>query len=378
MNGNIFRLVSLIVVAAALGSIGFAQERAKLSATADKYVISAKAGGVNYLEGEVLVARKQGRSGLLLTRDQLEIGDRVSTGGDGRVEILLNPGSYLRLGPNSEFEFKTTSLDDLHINIERGSAIFEVFAADEFRVTIDAPNGSVALVDSGVYRVEVQNDGRAAIAVFNGKALIGDEKSGVIKKGRTGTIDPANVAVSKFDRNARGTLDDWSKSRAKELAKMTSSLKNPDVRNSLMSSFNGGHWGLFDSFGLWVFNPFARSFCFLPFGQDWYSPYGYGYGNDVFWYRLPREIYRRTPVGTSGSINPASTVRSNRDRGTADPTPPFKTMGRDREPGPPIFDSSGRGDSPRPGRVPMISPPTRSPGDVPRPVSNPKGKVIDY
>lgn len=376
MNGNIFRLVSLIVVVAALGSIGFAQERAKLPATADKYVISARAGGVNYLEGDVSVTRKQGRSGRLLTRDQLEIGDRVSTGGDGRVEILLNPGSYLRLGPDSVSEFKTTSLDDLHINMHRGSAILEVFAADEFRVTIDAPNGSVALVDTGVYQVEVQTDGLATIAVFNGKARIGDGKSGVIKKGRAGTIDTANIAVSKFNRNDRGTLGDWSKSRAKELAKMTSSLKNPEVRNSLMSSFNGGHWGLFDSFGLWVFNPFARSFCFLPFGQDWYSPYGYGYGTDLFWYRLPREIYRTVLLRPPGT--PGSTARSPHDSGRLDMAPPFKTIGRDRDPAPPIFDSGGRNDLPQPGRVPMILPPTREPGNVPRPASDPKGKVIDY
>jgi hypothetical protein len=64
----------------------------------DRYIVSARAGGVNYVEGTVAVIRKSGRSGLLLKGDTLEVGDRVSTGANGKAEILLNPGSFLRLG----------------------------------------------------------------------------------------------------------------------------------------------------------------------------------------------------------------------------------------------------------------------------------------
>ena len=68
-----------------------AQERSMTPAADDRFVISAKAGGVNFVEGAVGVVRKIGTSGHLIKGETLEIGDRVSTGADGKAEILLNP-----------------------------------------------------------------------------------------------------------------------------------------------------------------------------------------------------------------------------------------------------------------------------------------------
>src|SRR4051794_4928253 len=73
--------------------------------TRDKYVISAKAGVVNLSSGDVTV-RREGIKGerRLTSKDDLESGDIVSTGVGGRMEMLLNPGSYMRVDENSEFE----------------------------------------------------------------------------------------------------------------------------------------------------------------------------------------------------------------------------------------------------------------------------------
>src|SRR3977135_4075518 len=71
----------------------------------EKFVISAKAGGINSVSGraEVRASRATDWS-LLSVTDDLRAGDIVRTGTDGRVEMLLNPGSYLRVGESSEFE----------------------------------------------------------------------------------------------------------------------------------------------------------------------------------------------------------------------------------------------------------------------------------
>ncbi len=290
-------LRSVFVLAAGmiLSTSLIAQQQGRSSFAADKYVISANAGGVNMTEGEVTVAKSGGRSGLLLKNDKLEIDDKVTTGANGRLEVLLNPGSYLRLGPNSSFAFVTTTLDDLQIRLERGSAMFEVFATNEFSVSVLTPRGSAVLVDSGVYRVDVRDDGSGTIAVFDGKAEVRAMSATTVKKGRTAVIDSADPLIAKFDRKKgeQNALAAWSKTRAKDLAKMTSSLRNDSVRDSLASSFHNGRWGMFDSFGLWVYSPFARAYCFLPFGYGWHSPYGYGFGHGIYWYRLPRVI--RTP-----------------------------------------------------------------------------------
>jgi len=60
----------------------------------EKFVISAKAGGVNAVTGQARVVAKGGSEWQQLTvTDDLNSGDRVRTAPDGRVEILLNPGS---------------------------------------------------------------------------------------------------------------------------------------------------------------------------------------------------------------------------------------------------------------------------------------------
>src|SRR5688500_15986988 len=145
MRHRCIRFIAICLSFTSLCMVVHAQDETLSAAAGDKYVISAKAGGVNFVEGAVGVVRKSGKSGVLIKGDVLNVGDRVSTGTDGRAEILLNPGSFLRIGGNSAFEFKTTMLDDLRLSIDRGSAILEVFAAEEFKVAVNTPRAKYLL-----------------------------------------------------------------------------------------------------------------------------------------------------------------------------------------------------------------------------------------
>lgn len=290
MKSPILRIVFAIAGTVFLAASVSAQRDTIAAAAGDKYVISAKAGGVNLVSGTVGVVRESG-SGYLLKGDSLEIGDRVSTGQDGKAEILMNPGSYLRLGPNSAFEFKTTNLDDLQIRLDAGSAIFEVFATPDFVVTVNTPKTKLTLIDSGIYRIDVGSTGIGTLSVWKGKAQIGDDAAAIIKSGREGTLNGGEVAITKFDRGDKDEFETWSKERAKELAKVTARLPRTNVRTALMRSFLGRQWDMYNSFGVWVYDPFSRSNCFLPFGWGWGSPYGYGFGNSIGYYNLPSVVY---------------------------------------------------------------------------------------
>ena len=93
----------------------------------DQYVISAKAGGINYVSGDVSIKRRgdaQWQS--VTTQDDLVDGDVVRSGANGRVEMLLNPGSYFRAAENSEFELTSASLDMLQVKLFKGTFIVEV------------------------------------------------------------------------------------------------------------------------------------------------------------------------------------------------------------------------------------------------------------
>ncbi len=328
MKKNLLFVVSIAVFSLLFSTIVFAQNDKVVSAAGDTYVISAKAGGVNFTEGKVAIIRKDGKSGLLLKNDKIEIGDRVSTGADGKAEILLNPGSFVRLGSNTEFEFQTTDLDNLKLKLAGGSAIFEVYADNEFKVTLDLPGADIELTKSGVYRVDVLADGSGKISVWKGKVFVGDEKAEV-KAGRSAIVKGKTTgAITKFDRDNKDQFDIWSDLRAKEASNINKRLQRNALTNSLLSSFNLGGWNMFNTFGVWVFDPFSARWCFLPFGQGWRSPYGYGYGFNIYNCPLPPIVYTppvnwtpSTPTPQGNPMTPQQAqIREERRQSMQTPT----------------------------------------------------------
>lgn len=321
MKSWISRIVSAAITVFVFSAAVSAQNDALGAAAGDRYLISAKAGGVNFVSGAVGVVRPEGKSGQLLKGDKLEIGDRVSTGADGKAEILLNPGSYLRLGSLSAFEFKTTDLDNLQVRLDSGSAMFEVFATEDFTVTVSTPKSKFILIESGIYRVDAEADGTGKVAVWKGKARIGDDEGAIVKSGREGEMAGTQAAIAKFDRDDKDDLELWSKDRAKELARITGRLQRDNMRTALMRSFLGRQWNMYSSFGLWVWDPFSRSNCFLPFGYGWGSPYGYWFGHSIWNYNLPGPVFY-PPANNNGPVRTVRTVKPGREIDS--PTrPPF-------------------------------------------------------
>ena len=340
MKKNLLYVFSVGLIGILFSVTAFAQttqqreDRRTVSAASSLYVISAKAGAVNYVEGKVSVARQEGKSGYLLKGDELEIGDVVSTGADGRVEILLNPGSFVRLAENSVFEFASTALEDLQLNLKGGSAMLEVITDNEFTFAVNTPKAKLFIVKSGVYRVDVLSDGTGKIEVWKGGANANGTE---IKSGRQATVSGNQTAVVKFDRDDKDALEVWSKSRAKELSKINARLQNNYLRTSLMSSYYQTRWSLYDSYGLWVYSRYHGSYCFLPFGYGWSSPYGYYYPRDIWYYNLPPVIYNSPPTTmtqppTSRATEVISKVgraRANRESEPVRALPPFQRVQRD-------------------------------------------------
>src|SRR5204862_7462655 len=109
--------------------------------------ISATAGGINSAIGRVMVKLAGTNSEQPLTaQDNLVSGDRVSTGVGARAEVLLNPGSYFRLGENSLFELVDNSLDNLRVKLIKGSAIIEATGGDDTELRLNIVTDKQPLV----------------------------------------------------------------------------------------------------------------------------------------------------------------------------------------------------------------------------------------
>lgn len=302
MKQNFIKLLAVCAGCLLLSAVSLAQNNKRVSTVQDTYVISAKAGGVNFVSGKVAIVRQKGKSGYLYKGDSVEVGDKVLTGGGGKAEILLNPGSFVRLAGNSEFEFITTDLDDLQVLVTAGSAIFEVITDKEFRVVVNTPKSRFFIVKTGIYRVDTMGDGTAKLEVWKGKAQIGaaaSAKPTTLKGGQTTVLNSAQVAVEKFDRDDKDEFELWSKERAKELDKLNAKLRAREMNQALLSSFSRDRWDISSRFGLWVRDPFSQYYCFLPFGYGWSSPYGFSYDRSIWNYQqTTNTVYANNPSWT--------------------------------------------------------------------------------
>lgn len=321
MKKNLFYLFLISALTLSLAAVSIAQNTTRdVSAGANKYVISAEAGGVNYVQGDVRVStNNSSRLGTLLRGDSLRVGEEVMTGKDGRAEILLNPGSFLRLGANSEFEFEATSLDDLKLKLNRGSAMFEVITDDNFKISVRTPKADFYLVKSGIYRLDVLADGTGRLEVRKGRAQIGNAKATKIKKKEAAIFDGDEVAIEKFDRDDKDSLERWSEFRSEQLSKANAQLSQRNLRNALVSGFNNNAWSFYNSFGLWAYSPQFGGYCFLPFGYGWSSPYGYRYPWNIWSYRFPTSLYNQQIAQRRRQVN---TRRTPTNR-TVKRRPPF-------------------------------------------------------
>ncbi len=324
---NIRRLASLsIAILLTVATEGFAQNR-------EKFVISAKAGGINAVTGQASVhAKGESEWQQLMVTDDLDSGDRVKTASDGRVEILLNPGSYLRIGADSEVELANNSLDNLEVRLIQGTAIVEATGSDEIdlNINITTPHAKLAIVRHGLYRLNVMPGvNTTELIVRKGRVVLSDTQTKV-KGGNKVIFNGVNLSVAKLtsqekSKKNRDEMDLWSKDRGEILAKANRRITDKMV-TSAFATWTGFGWNSFRNRGLWFYNP--RTFCytFLPFGYGWGSPYGGSYSTSIFFYpRSNRGYYggfpRNGSTGSTGSTSTGSvgTRSSPGNAGTAAP-----------------------------------------------------------
>jgi hypothetical protein len=347
MATNLRHLVSILTCAAillCLSIASYAQNR-------EKFVISAKAGGINAVTGRAKVHLKGGADWQQLSvTDDLEAGDVVRTELGGRVEMLLNPGSYLRLGENSEFELVNSSLDNLEFRLVRGTAIVEATGADdtELMINITTPHTKMAIVRHGLYRLNVVPENATELIVRKGRVMLNDDSHTKVKGGNKVIISANSQAmVAKLtgdEKKAKDDIAEWSKERAEALAKANRRISDRMLA-SAFNSFRSSDW-LFNSYrsaGFWFFDSRSRCYTFLPFYYGWGSPYGGSYSiavyNPFYWNRggysngvtynprtYPSGGGVQPPRGDISSPGPAPTRQP--DQGMSAPGPrPTRDMG---------------------------------------------------
>ena len=227
-----------------------------------QYMVSAKAGLVNYVDGQVNVR----------LHEQITAGAPIETGLQSHVELLLNPGSFLRIGEDSQVVLDSVELSNIAVRIVKGAALIEASDIDkQIPIRVTTGNLQVLIVSPGTYRF---SDGTAL--VLEGKLRTAD-KSTSIKKGHQITSFGDSYTVSNIVARPTGELDLWSSQRSAALAK-ANALAYHDRYSGNAYSFwyypYYPYWNVYSSRSAWIYSPFLTGFTFIPRGA-YRSYYGY-------------------------------------------------------------------------------------------------------
>ena len=250
-------------------------------------------GTVNYVEGAVSLNGQQ-----LNAKDvgyaTVQRGEEINTA-QGKAEILLTPGVFLRLDDQSAMKMVSPDLAMTQVEIDKGRAgieVDEIHDQNNLQV-IDA--GVVTRLDKrGYYEFDANHP---EAMVFKGEAHVQvNENKWREIKGHHELALSAGSALSKekpsdFNENdAKDELYNWNSLRSQYMA---------EANNQMAAEYAGPYAG-----PGWYWNPWAFDYAYMGFGP-FASPFGWGfyplgwggfypYGGGFYggFYRHPRVIHR--------------------------------------------------------------------------------------
>jgi hypothetical protein len=290
--------------------LGFAQQQ----------IISAQSGTVQYVEGTVYangqrVERKFGQFPALRQGEELRTED-------GRAEVLLTPGAFLRVSDHSSVRMLSNHLSNTRVEVLTGSVMVE---CDELlkdnAVSLVYQGDSVQLEKHGLYRLDTAP---AEFRVYDGEAVIQSASGETrLKTGKRADLGGVLVA-QRFDRQL--SIDDfyqWSSQRSSNLGYATITASQSVLNN-------GTAWRT----GGWMWSSLLDEYTYLPGAGLLYSPFGWGFWSPLYMgnYYTPVYYGGGAPGAGAGSFGAGKPGRSapvsggaatNPRGGAARPVPGF-------------------------------------------------------
>jgi len=241
-------------------------------------VISAHSGTVHLAEGAVTIDGKPVVQKFGTFPDWKERSELRTEA--GRVEILLTPGVFLRVGENSAVRLIDNRLSATRVELLAGKAVVEADSPmKENAVTMVVGDYEIQVRKSSVFGIESEP---GQLKVYHGEAAVAYKGDLVTVK--AGHLLPfgAALAMEKFDAKDGDELTRWSQRRSEYV-----SAANVSSAKTLKDS--GSSW----SSNGWYYNPFYSMYTYIPGSGAYFNPYGYGFFS-------PYSVYNYLPYGGYG------------------------------------------------------------------------------
>jgi hypothetical protein len=284
-------------------------------------VISTRSGVVHYFEGEVYVAgqRLEARFGKFTSIPE---GAELRTE-QGRAEVLLTPGAFLRVGEKSVIRMITNALSDTRVELLAGSAVVNSLEpAVATSVTLIYKNWSARQTDKGIYRIDSEpprlrvREGEVEVATANA--------DGSILVGQGMELPFAELlAPEKLTSEPHDALSDWADGRAESISAdntIAANIEDPATMSGTdlpagsftyfpmlgLAAFGTGLSGAYGSVYTYPYTPYGAPGVYQP---GFYSIYLPGYTRRPLLLGLPagglqRSLYSPSRIGVPGSPPP--------------------------------------------------------------------------
>ncbi len=278
------------------------------------YDETARVARISLLTGDVSLRRAGSHKWERATLNfPLVEGDRLATGAGARVELQIDARNFVRVGEYATLDVVTLRAEGVALSLPEGTATLRLARFDRAKeyFEIDAPKTTIAAEQTGLYRLDVAQNGNVRVTVRDGaRARLYSDTSGfTLRGGRTAelTYDNAGEGDWQFTAARDGdNWDTWINDRERYLA----ARLRYDNRERY---YDQDIWGAeeLDAYGDWVY---ARDYGYVwrphvtaisrynnwaPYRYGhwtWCPPYGWTWVGDEAWgwapYHYGRWVYQ--------------------------------------------------------------------------------------
>ncbi|HEU4833433.1 MAG TPA: hypothetical protein VFS90_03420 [Pyrinomonadaceae bacterium] len=187
----------------------------------------------NAVDGDIVYQRSDAKFPLEAGL-KLEQGDFVRSRKDSYAELLLQPGNYLRVGSETEFQIFSEQHDKMRLKLNTGALNVEFLAREGISwwyqmdqatelIRVITPDAEVFINRPGIVRINTTASGRTEVVVREGEAVINGYR---VKKKRRAVAASGSVTISEIDSRIEDNFDKWSRERAVQLVQQNKLLKD--------------------------------------------------------------------------------------------------------------------------------------------------------
>src|SRR5690348_4974342 len=225
----------------------------------------AQPGAINYVEGQAFIDDQELNSSSVGSV-QLQGGQSLITQA-GKVEVLLVPGTFLRVADNSSVKMINPGLANTEVEIVKGRAMVEATDINKNNdIRVDENGVTTRVLKNGLYDFDADQN---TVRTFKGKAevLLNDKKMDLGRE-RELVLNTGNQPKAQ-DFDARKYEDDffrWSALRSGYLSEASADVARVYVNQGPGWVGPGWYW-----------DPWFSTYTFIPGSGIFYSPFGWAY-----------------------------------------------------------------------------------------------------